>query len=391
LGYRYVVLGAGRQGVAAAYDLSRHGEAQEILLLDSDPDAASRACEKIDRLAGLPVARPLSFDASDTSALTRALAGAHAALSALPFPLNPPAARAAIEAGCCFNDLGGNTAVVQEELSLHEEALRKGVSIVPDCGLAPGLANLIAVAGMERLERPRSVHIWCGGLPKTPLPPLGYKLVFNIAGLTNEYTGEAVVLREGRVARLPALSGEEMVEFAPPVGRCEAFLTSGGTSTCPWTFEGRLESFEYRTVRYPGHLAKIRALAELGFFQRGAVDVSGMKVSPREVTHALLSARLDFPGEPDLVVLRVRVAGQERDRSMAIVIDLMEHPDPATGFSAMERCTAFPAAAVTWLQARGEVPPGARPQEISVPAGRLVEESRRRGLTLKETLEPGKR
>jgi lysine 6-dehydrogenase len=392
LGYRYAVLGAGRQGVAAAWDLARHGEAEEIWLVDGDSDRAKQASERLEQMtgqtSGTPVFPALTVDATDAGALGRAIQGCQAVLSALPYQLNPLAARVAVAAGCSFNDLGGNTARSREILSLDEAARDAGVSVIPDCGLAPGMANVLAVIAMQRLGDPVEVKIWCGGLPRQPLPPLGYKILFSPAGLTNEYTREAVVLRHGRVTLLPPLTEREEVDFPSPAGRCEAFLTAGGSSTCPWTFEGCLETFEYRTVRYPGHLDRVRALADLGYFDESPIRVGGGSVSPREMTHVLLSTRLAFPDEPDLVVLRVRATGEKGGRTVAVQFDLLEHSDPATGLSAMERCTGLPAATVTWLQASGEIQPGARPQELAVPPERFLEEIRRRGLRLEESLTP---
>jgi len=389
MGYRYAVLGAGRQGCAAACDFARHGEAEDILILDSDESAAAGAAFRVNALAGRAVARSARLDVADVAALSSALEGRQATLSAVPYRFNLAATRAAIAAGSSFNDLGGNTDIVRQQLLLDEAARLQGVSVVPDCGLAPGLANVLAAAGIRRMDAPKSVRMWCGGLPRNRDLPFGYKLLFSPGGLTNEYSGDAVLLRDGRIALAPALTEPEAIEFPQPVGPCEAFLTSGGTSTCPWSFEGTLETFEYKTVRYPGHLVSVRALADLGFLEEEPVLAGGVMVAPREFLHAQLVRKLSFPDEPDLVVLRVRVAGRKGDRTLAIVFDLLDHSDPATGYSAMERCTGYPAAAVSWMQARGEVPSGAQPQELSVPAERLIEEVRRRGLAVRETIESG--
>src|SRR5262249_34373068 len=253
MGFRYAVLGAGRQGCAAAWDLARHGEADEIRIFDADSSAAARAAVRINTLADRAVAGARPLDAADGSLLAEALRGCHATLSALPYRLNPAAARAALRAGSSFNDLGGNTAIVQEELALHDEALGRGVSIVPDCGLAPGLANVLAAAGIGRLDAARSVKMWCGGPPRNRDPPWGQNLVVTPGGRRSVSWGGAIRLRGGGGRGAPALPDPEPVEFPQPVGPCEAFLTSGGTSTCPWSFRSTLESFEYKTVRYPGH------------------------------------------------------------------------------------------------------------------------------------------
>lgn len=396
--YVYSVLGSGRQGTAAAYDLALRGEASEIRLIDSDLRGAARSAERLLRLLAaatipgpIPAVRPVRCDARDSRSLAASLSGSHAALSALPYRFNVAAARAAIEARCHFNDLGGNTAVVNEEIALDAEARKAAVSLVPDCGLAPGMSQTLAVYAMSKIERPRHVKIRCGGLPQNPRPPLGYQLLFNVAGLTNEYTGTAVCLKDGRVTEIPAFTEVEEIEFPLPVGKCEAFLTSGGTSTAPWSFQGKLQTYEYKTVRYKGHFDRIRCLIDLGFLDTEPVAVpgepAGRAIAPRDLTHALLERHLSFPGEPDLVVLRVEcsgddAAGSRSAGSASYRIDLLDLQDPATGFTAMERTTAFPAAIVTHLQASGVIAPGAVPLELSVPADRFLSHLERRGFKI---------
>ena len=388
----YAVVGAGRQGTAAAYDLARFGEAREVRLFDQALAIARAAAARVNGLLQREVATAAALEARDLDASIAALRGASAVLSAAPYFLNATLARAAVEAGASFCDLGGNTAIVREELELDSLARRRGVSVVPDCGLAPGMANTLAAHLIDRIPRPRSVSIRCGGLPQRPRPPLDYQIVFSLEGLTNEYTGTALVLRKGRVAEVPALEELEEIEFPPPVGRCEAFTTSGSTSTCPYTYEGRLESYDYKTVRYPGHVARIRLLRDLGLLDAEPVEVpvaggGTARVAPRELLHRLLGPRLTFENEPDLVVLRVLASGQdEAGRALAIRHDLIDFFDPKTGFSAMERTTAFPAAIVCAYLASGAALRGALPLERAVPGDFFLRELARRGFSLEETL-----
>jgi lysine 6-dehydrogenase len=388
MGYRYLVLGAGMQGTAAAYDFARFGQAEAVVLADLDPERAEAAARRVNRLTGGELARPAQVDVTDERALLRALKEADVALSAVPYRFNLGITRAAIAAGAGMCDLGGNTEIVLEQLKLDPQARGVGVTVIPDCGLAPGMANTLAVYAMSRMEHPREVRIWCGGLPQRPRPPLGYKLVFSIEGLTNEYFGKAYILREGQVREVETFTELEELEFPPPVGRCEAFITAGGTSTCPWTFAGKLETYEYKTVRYPGHYEKVKTLLELGLLDPEPVEVGGVKVAPRELFHKVVPPRLAFPKEKDLVVLRVTCRGEDRGMSIEVQLDLMEFHDEATGFSAMERTTAFPAAIVAEMIARGELERGVIPLERAVPPEPFVAELVRRGfrLTLTETV-----
>lgn len=374
--YQYVILGAGRQGVALAYDLARNGEAAKITLADSDGAAVTRA---IDRLRALLASQRCELvgsvmNVTEGAAVTRALRGASVAISAVPYRFNVELTDAAILAGVHFCDLGGNTAVVRKQLSRHARALSAGVSIVPDCGLAPGLGNILAAHGVASMSDPQHVHVRCGGLPQRRVGPLGYKLVFNFQGLVNEYSGAGEFLRDGRKVEIPALTELEEIEFPAPLGKCEAAVTSGGTSTCSDSFAGRLQSYDYKTVRYPGHFALVRALFELGCFEEKLVLRGGGEIEPKSLMQRLFEERLAYPEVRDLVVLRATILGADRGRPRTLRFDLFDRHDEATGFTAMERTTAFPTALVAHMQARGVISPGAQPLEKCVPTAHYLEE-----------------
>lgn len=368
--YRYVILGSGRQGVAMAFDLAKNGEAARVVLADSDVDVAERAVARLRAL--LPrvqcefVAR--RCDVTHAAGVSEVLAGHDVVLSAVPYKFNVELARLALLAGASFLDLGGNTNVVRAELALDAEARAAGVSIVPDCGLAPGLGNHLAAYGVAQFDEPEHVHVRCGGLPERPVGPLGYKLVFNFYGLWNEYRGHGEFLRDGARVDVPTLSELERIDFGEPLGVLEAAVTSGGTSTCPETWRGKLKSFDYKTVRYPGHWEKIRTLFELGYMEPTFTAPDGSVHEPLKLTQHLFERALAFPEVRDVVVLRTTVRGRHRGQAKTMQFDLFDRFDATTGFTAMERTTAFPAALVAHLQARRLVPPGARPLELSVPA-----------------------
>ncbi len=370
MGFRYVILGAGRQGVALAYDLAANGQAEHVLLADVDAVAGDMA---IERLRGLLPGTQAAFefapcDVTDAARVESVLRGADAAVAATPYRFNVGITDTAIRAGVSLCDLGGNTAVVREQLRRHEAAAAAGVSILPDCGLAPGLGNILAAHGISRLQNPQHVHVRCGGLPERPVGPLGYKLLFHFQGLINEYSGVAEFLRDGARVEVPTLTELEQIQFGEPLGMCEAAVTSGGTSTCPESFEGRLQTYDYKTVRYPGHFTVVRAMFELGCFAESATLSNGTTVRPKELMQRLMEDRLSFPDVADITVLRVTVRGNgSGGEQRELRYDLFDRHDAATGFSAMERTTAFPTALVAHMQARGQIAPGAMPLEQAIP------------------------
>jgi lysine 6-dehydrogenase len=388
--YRYVILGAGRQGTACAYDLALFGEAEKIVLADASESSAAKSVDRLRRL--LPSTNPVRLESAAVRVqihdeLLSALRGASVVVSAVPYYYNPKVARAAIEAGVSMCDLGGDIVVVQEMRRLSGEAHAAGISIVPDCGLAPGMNNILAVYGMERLDETGSVEIRCGGLPQIPRPPLDYRLVFNLEGMINNYFGKAYVLRNAKVTEIESFTGLETIRLPKPLGKCEAFVTAGATSTCPWTFEGRLKSYDYKTVRYPGHYAKIKLLRDLGLFDRKPVRIRGTEVAPRDLFVKVVGDRIAFPEDKDLIILRVVCRGKRNRKSAAVMLEMLEFHDPGTGFSAMERTTGFSTGIVAGMLARGEIrDKGVVPLETAVPAGPFVKELHRRGMAVKEKI-----
>lgn len=380
MGYRYAIIGAGMQGTAAAYDLARFGEADEVRLLDVDPGRAEASARRVRDLTGHGGVVGAAVDATSPAEVARALGGVHACLSAVPYFLNVELCRAAIGAGASFNDLGGNTAVVEAELALDGLARERGVSVVPDCGVAPGMANTLAVYGIESLDVARHVHMRCGGLPQNKALPLGYKKLFALEGLTNEYFGKALILRGGVVIEVDTFEELETFELPEPIGQVEAFTTSGGTSTAPHTWAGKLVTYDYKTIRYPGHYEKLKLFKDLGFLSLEPLEVKGQRVVPRDVFHAVMDQTWTLPGEPDLLVLRVDVLGTKGGAPVRWRAEIIDRQDPKTGFSAMERTTAFAAAIVTSLQAHGKTPRGAVSLEKAVDATEFVTELGRRDI-----------
>ena len=388
MSFTYAVVGAGRQGTAAAYDMARFGDAARVKVADADLDAARRAAERVNGLLGREVAFPFAVDAADPVALRAFLDDVDSFLSAVPYWLNPGVARVAIEARASMTDLGGNTDLVREQLALSPEAEAAGIAMIPDCGQVPGMGTSLTVYAMSLLDETDEVTFWDGGNPLHPEPPFNYILTFNIAGLTNEYYGVAHFLRGGRRVEVPTFLVEdyEMVDFPAPIGRMEAFVAGGGTSTMPWTFEGKLRTLWNKTLRWPGHYAEWKAYMDAGLLETVPIEVDGAPVVPRDVLHAVLDPKIRAkPGEPDLVIVRVLARGRKDGRDAQVVVELIDRYDEATGFTAMERTTGWDGSIKAIMNAHGLTPRGAHPAEVAVPGPLYAAELRRRGLSLTET------
>lgn len=389
--YRYVVLGSGRQGTAAAYDLALRGGAGEIILGDASDNRAREAAGWIEaRLPGAARAvqlTPTPVDCENGEAVLTLLRGANAAISALPYRYNLEMTRRAIQAGCNLCDLGGHPETTNSQLLLADAARQAGISVVPDCGQAPGMATSLMALALSMVPEPEDLEVWDGGLPLNPEPPLFYRLTFAVQGLTNEYDGPCYNLRDGEVAVLDSLSEVQTVDFPPPLGRLEAFCASGTGSTFPWTYRGKLRRFTSRIVRYPGHLAAIRTLKNLGFFSPTPLQVDGCLLAPRRLTETLLEPLLvgDTPIQ-DVVVVRVHCTGRSSGRAVRAEVDALVYHDQETGLTAMQRCTGFDAAIIAAMMARGEVAPGVAVRELSVNPERYVSELDRRGIEVSRTV-----
>lgn len=377
--FTYLILGAGRQGTAAAYDLARFGDAGRILLADRDLDVALLAAERINRLAGKDLARGLVVDVTDRDTLVACLSEADSALSAVPYVYNLDITRAAIAAKTHLCDMGGHTGLVREQLALDNEARTAGISLVPDCGMGPGLINTMAAYAIDLLDEAEEIYLYDGGLPQHAQPPWNYQLTFHINGLTNEMDGKAIFLRDGEIVAVDTLSEPEFIDF-PPLGRLEADVTSGGTSTAPWTFHGRVRRYDNKTLRYPGHFEWLRAFKALGLFSQEPVEVDGQMVIPRSLFHVLLEPNITAPVIHDVCVIRAKGVGLKDGRRATVIVDLVDYFDGDSGFTAMERLTGWHCAIMMGFQARGRVSPGGRPVEVAVPPGEFMEALGARGI-----------
>ncbi|MGD8475056.1 MAG: saccharopine dehydrogenase C-terminal domain-containing protein, partial [Anaerolineae bacterium] len=324
MGFRYAVLGAGRQGTACAYDMLKFGEADSVVLADFSLTAAQAAAARVNALLDTDRANGVQLDVRDSEAVVSFLEGVDAFLSAVPYYLNMGITRAAVRAGASMCDLGGNTDLVREQLDSDAAAREAGISIIPDCGQVPGMGTTLMVYSMSLLDEPDEVFMWDGGLPLHPRPPFDYLLTFNIEGLTNEYAEPPIFLRNDKPTVVPTMDELEEIEFPPPVGRLEAFTTGGGVSTMPWTFQGKLKTLQNKTVRYPGHFGQLRAFYDLGLWKTDPVMVGDQEVVPRELFHALFEPMVSFDDDKDVVVIRIRATGKKEGRRTEVVLDLMD-------------------------------------------------------------------
>ncbi len=383
-----LIIGAGGMARAIAYDLLNFSPRHNVTILDRDSDALNRLAEYL----GNENVRVVKGDATDHDLLTKLMSTAIAAIGAASYNLHFDACEIAIGQGTHWVDLGGNPTVVQKQFALHEKAVAAGVGVVPDSGLAPGLINVVGGYIASQFDEIDELHFRVGGLPQNPQPPLFYGLVFSPEGLANEYHEPAWVIENSEVKTVESLTGWERVYVGSPLGNLEAFHTAGGSSTMVETFAGRVKALDYKTLRYPGHLRKIKLLGDLGFWGEELVEVkieSGkckdgktkngklktetnagdtrVMVAPRNVMGALL-VRKGIVSE-DLVVLMGWGIGRKAGKLCRVEVKMIDYADTATGLTSMARTTGFPATLVARMLVEGTIKAtGVLRQEVSVPA-----------------------
>ncbi len=368
-------------GRAAVYDLARLEDVERVGIYDIDGSLSREIKEKF----GSDNTVSGELDAGDVEKARSVMEPYDAVLSCVTYRYNPGLAQAAIESGCHFVDLGGNNDVVKAQFEMNAEAEKAGVVVIPDCGLAPGMVSLLVADGVARLDRVEKASIRVGGLPQSPRGPLKYQVVFSSEGLVNEYWEPCLILKDGHKTTVNPMTGLETLEF-DGVGELEAFYTSGGTSTLPTTYEGKIDSLDYKTIRYAGHCQLFRAMLDIGLASHKPVEIDGMKIEPRSVFKAVLERSLNY-NDLDMVLARVTVEGQKDGQDKTVVYEIVDRQEATTGLTAMMRTTAFPAAIITWMAASGQISErGVKPQEIAVKPSLFLPQLKKRGinLTIKE-------
>ena len=381
---RMLVLGAGLQGSACAFDLLQEPTVTQVTLADMRVGALptflqQRADARLVQMA---------LDVRDDQAVRAAFAQCDAVLSAIPYYFNASLARIAVEVGVHFADLGGNTQIVQEQKQLHDAACAKGISVIPDTGLAPGMVNVVAQHGIDQFDTVDSVKLYVGGLPQVPEPPLGYQIAYSIEGMVDYYTTPSLVVRNGTPTTVSALSELEFITFDDGVGTLEAFHTAGGLSTMVYRYAGKIPVMEYKTLRYPGHAATMLAIRDLGLLNSAPVEIKGQQVVPRDV-FVKVAGDILRKGKPDLVALRVVVAGTKDGVAHRRTWELVDRYDSANAISAMMRTTGYTLSITGQLQASGAIAAGVHTPDECIPASRYFAMLAARGVVVREVSIPG--
>lgn len=378
----YAVLGLGMMGSAICYDILSFDPTSKVFGLELDNNRREMVTKHFqqfnDRFQAFPL--DLKIDTSDSKQYLTIFFRDHeinVAFGAIDYKYNLFLTNICIAAGVNFLDLGGNPTIVDLQKNLTHEAKDANITIIPDCGLAPGMVNIIAAQIMHKFEQLDECHIRVGGLPQKPKTILKYQQVFSIRGLTNEYLEDAIIIHNGQLTTVPSLTEIETLIFPEPWGTLEAFQTAGGTSSLPELFKGKIKELTYKTIRFPGHCQFFAFLKEYGFLSSDPYPLSP-QINPREVIEYYLTKNLP-KNDPDAVLIRITVSGIRQGKKETHIYQCIDLADSHTGLSAMARTTAFPISIIGQMIAHNIIKTrGVVPGELVVPEKEFLDALKKR-------------
>ncbi len=368
---KITVIGAGTIGSAIASELTQHDAVEHVQVCDARP----RALRQLHAFVRSPKLRSFQVDARDPNVLAPIVEGSACLIGCAAPQTNPMLAELALDLGTHFCDLGGHDAIVREELRLHERAAERGVWIVPNCGLAPGLVNILCLLGVDQFDAVEAAHIRVGDVPLEPHPPFNFHISWSAHKVIEDYTNEVYLVQDGQITTCPPLSHPETIRFEGFEG-LEAFCTAGSLSMLAEELVGRVCTLDHKTIRRTGHRQQMAFVLGLGFGEQRIIDVR-THLTYRDVLIRRMTERLG--GEHrDAVLLRIVIHGLLEGKEASLVYEMVDRYDEAHGMMAMRRCTSIATATVALMLAAGEAPgAGAAPPERALPralyCSRLIE------------------
>jgi len=378
MSHRAVVLGCGLVGATMARELAGEPDFEVVVA-----DVSEANLRKLSDRSGV---RTVQADLSDPDQVARIIKEFDIVLGALPSRFGFRTLEAVVQAGRPYCDI---SFMPEDALALDDVAKRRKSVAVVDCGVSPGLSNMMVGFACAQLDHAETAVIYVGGLPKVRRRPFDYKAPFAPSDVIEEYTRPARLVENGKVVVKPALSEPEFIDF-PNVGTLEGFNTDGLRSLLHTV---KVDNMREKTLRYPGHCELMRAFREAGFFSQEEIDVRGGRVRPLDVTSRLLFPKWTYqPGEEEFTVLRVTVEGTKGRARLRHCFDLYDEFDRGSQASSMARTTAFPCVIAATMIARGRFSEhGVHPPEtLAQREGlftQMMEQLGKRGVTVRHAVE----
>jgi lysine 6-dehydrogenase len=347
---KVAVIGLGLMGPTLAKDCLSSDDVDQILLIDIDEDRLNKVAKDLGKPSHVKTAVQ---DVNDTNGLSRTIKGYDVALIALLYPYNVKAIRGATRAGVHSVDLSGPSE--EEAKELDKEAKKEGVAIVPGCGVEPGLTEMLATYGMDKLDTVETVEFYCGGIPETPKPPLDYKIVFGGPFLPL-WPGQVKVLEDGKETTVKRYTTGNPIKFQGIERELECFYDGFPDSLYEIDKFKDVKNCSEKTVRYAGYCDKVNILDEFGLLSRKPIDFKGQEINPFEIFSKIVHPKVRLEErERDITVLRVIVEGEKDSENKSYTFNMVDRYDDGKGVTSMAKTTSYTAAIVGRMLGRNEL------------------------------------
>jgi len=372
---RISIIGAGHMGSAIAQELIGHEEVTVVRVCD----AHTRSLQSLHNRLDSPKLRSFQVDARDERTMASILEDSNCVIGATDPALYPKLARIALTSGSHFCDLGSSAPVLEKEYHLSERAAEKSLWVVPNCGLDPGLSNMLCLHAIRQFDEPIRAHLRVGDVPLEPEPPFNFRISWSAEKLVDDYTLPVEYMEEGQKLSTSPLTGIEDISFSEPFSDMEAFHTAGLLKTICEVAGPSLKTIDHKSIRWPGHARNMQFLLALGFAEQKIIDVQS-HLTYRDVLTRRLKQRLGGAYE-DAVLVRISVFGHKDGQDAELVYEMIQQFDRERNMTAIRRCTSITAATIALQLASGAVPGGGVcPPEQIVPLRTFFDNVRAAGL-----------
>lgn len=380
---KIAILGAGTVGASLAKLLCREDSISSIIVIDQNGNALAEVEESCPKAK----LRTYRINIEKEHTITSLIKGFDCLVSALPHSYNLKLAELAIRVGINYIDFGGNDEILEKQIALNDEAVKKNLWLIPNCGMAPGLVNILAMNGYEQFDEVDSIHFWASSLPKEPKPPFNYQLVFSPAGLVHEYFDPVYILKNGKVTTVEPLKGYESIRFEsqPEVGELEAFYVSGSVTSLVRQLEGKVKDLSYKTLRYPGHRDIVKALQVLGFDSKQIIDIR-TNLTYQDLLVRQIQKNLP-KGQKDIVLVKIVIEGVRKGESIQQIYELTHENTLDESISSLMMCAAVPTMIIAEmigshkLNGKG----GVTPPERVIPKDEFLKSLKQKGIEVRIT------
>ncbi len=375
-----LILGSGMMGQAISFDLHKYSKFDSITLSDSNKSNLFNTKKFLDNDKILFK----KIDVRNSIEVKKLFLQNDIVISAIPYQYNLDMTKIAISTNTHLLDLGGNNTIVLNQKKMFNEAKKNEICIIPDCGLAPGIVSTITRDIVNEMNNIKFVKIRVGGLPIKPKPPLNYQIVFSPNGLINEYVEDSIILQDNKIIKKKSMTEVEKIFFPKPFGEMEAFFTSGGSSTLPYTFKNDIKYLDYKTIRYPGHCKNFRVLLDIILGDEKPIRMNNIDIHPRQILIEFLKKNLPI-NQKDVVLLKVYSQGEKNNNKINLTYNLIDYYNEKEKLTAMMRTTGFPISIIAQMIERKIITENGVfcPEEI-VPCKQFFEELSKRGINIRK-------